>query len=329
MASLCDNCKKEVSADGLPACYLCKKIYHFECSSVKESTWRRYGPEKRAVWRCQPCRSDSRSEASEDGFTKGGGDTEDEDVNANAQTDVKMSLANIFKQLQVLSNEMRDIKSNTTFMSEQYDDLLIEMQNVTKVNKELQKKIELLEADNRTLKEEVHAQRKQTNDIEQYGRRNNLEIHGIEETSEENVLEIVQVVAKQLHLELEPAEIEAAHRIKSSKKAKPKPTLTKQNPSRPAPIIVRFVNRATRDTWMEKRKTGLSSSNVVGGTNPSKVYLSENLTYSNRHLAFLARQAGRNLEFKFVWTKNGNVFMKKTEQSATIRIKNEMDIPQK
>ena len=65
--------------------------------------------------------------------------------------------------------------------------------------------------------------------LEQYSRKFNLEIHGIPEQESENAERIVLDLAKCLHVNLEPEDIDIAHRM------------TKGN-LQPRPIVVRFAN---------------------------------------------------------------------------------------
>ena len=48
-----------------------------------------------------------------------------------------------------------------------------------------------------------------------------------------------------------------------------------------------------------------------------KIYANERLTQYNSNLFWLARMAGKQLGFRFVWTTNGKIFMKKDDSSAS------------
>jgi len=63
--------------------------------------------------------------------------------------------------------------------------------------------------------------------IKQYQRINNLEIHGIPETKNEQLLELVVKLAKDLDVTLNKENIDVVHRLPTSKVEMPKPILIK------------------------------------------------------------------------------------------------------
>ncbi|CAG9122369.1 unnamed protein product [Plutella xylostella] len=56
------------------------------------------------------------------------------------------------------------------------------------------------------------------------------------------------------------------------------------------------------------------------------VYISEALTNKVRRLFFLARDFAKNQGYKFCWTSNGRVFLRKTPDSTHIEIKEESQL---
>jgi len=73
------------------------------------------------------------------------------------------------------------------------------------------------------------------NELQQYSRRNCLEINGIEVKNEELTDQIVQSVAKSVGVNVQLSDISVSHR------------LAKQNNGDPSGIIAKFVSRRTRD----------------------------------------------------------------------------------
>ena len=58
---------------------------------------------------------------------------------------------------------------------------------------------------------------KKVDDLEQYGRRQNLEIVGIPFTEKENTNEIVKIVAVLLQLKISDSDISTSHRLNTNK----------------------------------------------------------------------------------------------------------------
>lgn len=296
----CATCNRKINrAQGAINCgnKLCGRVFHPECVNLAEGTGT-----PPLEWRCSFCQDAAKAQ--------------------EVPADINETLSSILKEMKIMRSEIGDVKTSIQFTSDQYDALMLEVRELTKIKKENSIKIEQLEIENRELKKEMGKFQNKLNDLEQYGRRNNVEVHGIDEKEGEDVTKLIIELGANLNFKAEElkGQIEAAHRLKP-KKVDNKPR------TRPAPIIVRFLSRVTQENWMAKHKTGLASFNIIEGGSQTDIYISENLTAENRHLAYLARKAGRELRFKYVWTKYGTVFMRKDEKSRVLKIDSEEDIP--
>ena len=130
---------------------------------------------------------------------------------------------------------------------------------------ELEKKVDQLEnklqssvEQGNILEKKLEEATKMHDNLEQYSRKFNLEIYGIPEQGREDTEEIVLNLAKRLNVNLEPEDIDIAHRMKKGN-------------TRPRPIIVRFTNYYSRKDYT---RTGKSYAGQI-----SKV-LSKELTKS-------------------------------------------------
>jgi hypothetical protein len=56
------------------------------------------------------------------------------------------------------------------------------------------------------------------------------------------------------------------------------------------------------------------------------IYISENLTDDKRYLFYLARQKKKEINYKYCWTTNNTIWMKKLDDSRPIRIDDESDL---
>ena len=118
--------------------------------------------------------------------------------------------------------------------------------------------------------------------LEQYGRRDNLEIHNIPWTKNENTNEIVKKIADTLNVKLDDHDISTSHRIYSNQTPKPNsPNInlkqTEAGGYEHPPIIVRFVNRDKRNEIFAKRLRPKSASNSTSGRK-TDFTIKENLT---------------------------------------------------
>jgi len=64
-----------------------------------------------------------------------------------------------------------------------------------------------------------------------------------------------------------------------------------------------------------------------GGDPKIKVYLNEHLTVMNHELLRKAKEL-RKINYRFVWSKNGNIFARESEEGRTLLIKSEEQVDQ-
>lgn len=75
-------------------------------------------------------------------------------------------------------------------------------------NIERDKTLKQLKDENKYLHLELQKTKGELHDLQQYGRNQNIEVHGIEERKGENVMEMITDMAKKLRL---PTDIDVAH----------------------------------------------------------------------------------------------------------------------
>ena len=115
--------------------------------------------------------------------------------------------------------------------------------------------------------------------LEQQGRRNNLVISSIPDSVQDYDLEsIVTSILSDIDVNVESREVEDCHRIGKSNNGSKK-------------TIIRFINRKYCKKALLNRKQleriDLKKHQFVSGT---RIFISENLTVKNKHLAFNCRQ---------------------------------------
>ena len=57
-----------------------------------------------------------------------------------------------------------------------------------------------------------------------------------------------------------------------------------------------------------------------------KLFINENLTQRCKHLFWLSKQKAKELEYKYFWTQNGQIFVRKNEESEKVLIWSESDL---
>ena len=233
-------------------------------------------------------------------------------------------------------NERHDhILGSVTYLASEYDDFLNEIKRINKQNSQLMQKMKSLEQIVTKFDNQQTNTEKQLEELEQYGRRENLEIHGIPLADNEDTGKIVQNVAKALKVQLSKSDISTSHRLFNSNLNDQHQKLLNhrdQQPSamrrnQPPPIIVRFCNRDKRNEMFSKRLKLKSVSNeIYPKPNAEILAIRENLTKFRKFLFSEANKVKHALCYQFLWTRQGQILLRKDSTSRIIKISNLNDL---
>ncbi|KAJ2939015.1 hypothetical protein O0L34_g18992 [Tuta absoluta] len=239
-----------------------------------------------------------------------------------------------------IENLKKEFSETTDFLSDRIDIL-------RKTVNESHKKITDLESDNNNLRAELKSLKNQDNglaeaqksielisqlrddinDKDQQSLLNDIEITGIPEFNGESVVNVAIMVARKLQANLEENDIISAIRVG------PK-NLDKETPdsfSRPRPIVVQLSRRSRRDELIKNSRVRRNATTADLGLpphQPRNFYVNERLTKRNRVLFAKAREAARDAQWKFIWTKYGRIYARKSDskESPVETLRNETDI---
>ena len=225
-------------------------------------------------------------------------------------------------EIETLRAEVIEIKESQAFICNQYDSLKAEYDKLIEVNTLQKEEISNLKSQAAALKTQEIKDSIKVDELEQYGRRQNLEIVGVPEKEDENTNAIVLEVAKMLDVDIMSSHISTSHRL-------PKKKVSSRNNSGSSPIIARFTSRDIRNQIYANRKKAkarfvdLKNFSVSDTKN---IFVNENLTPTRKQLFWKTKQEVKNNSWKYIWTHNGNVFVKKDDNASITAIKNELDL---
>lgn len=178
---------------------------------------------------------------------------------------------------------------------------------VNEATRHIKNDIKNLQDENLKLKNSIQKLENRCNnnldDLEQYGRRMNVRIAGINEDEEEDTDQVVIDFAKRINVNIRPDDIDRCHRVKRRER-EPNPNVETpfQDDARPLEIIVKFTNSKARLALMKGRATLRRSK--------SNVFINEDLTAGRKELTYECRKLRRANKISRVWTYNGNVYIK-------------------
>ena len=178
-------------------------------------------------------------------------------------------------------------------------------------NGKLNKMIIKLNTEKDELYTELEEMKIELTELNQYGRRESIEIANIPETIPQNKLE--EYVVKFLNIinvKVHHYDIVAVHR------------LGKKMRNKPRNVIVRFLNRKHAFAAL-KNKRLIVSKNLLEYKN---LYLSENLCPYNKQIFNKLYKLKKLNQIHGVWSYNGNVFMQIRQNGEQVHIQHISDI---
>ena len=195
-------------------------------------------------------------------------------------------------------------------LSQVVEELRSSLFTVQLENDELKKKVVTLRTEQEELKQQVKEAKflaelaeKRAEDLDSYGRRNNIRIYGVkEERGEDCEAKVLNIVHDKLKVDLKKENIEAVHRLGAKK----------ENQQTSRGIIVRFVSRRNRDSVFYAKRNLRDTGIVIAEDLTKKQYSLLNIVKDNMDLC------------KQAWTKKGQVFMK-SQTGRIVHIKSASD----
>ncbi|CAG5032311.1 unnamed protein product [Parnassius apollo] len=188
---------------------------------------------------------------------------------------------------------------------------------------ELQEKSSIitgLQKDNETLQSSVKALSQRLNLAEQNMRESNLEINGVPDHKTENFSTILTQIAKTVDCRIGDEDIYHVTRVAKLNKDsdRPRMVIAKLRSPRHRDAMLAAVAKFNKSNPKEKLST-----QHLGMAGPSKpVFVSEHLPPAIKSLHAAARIKAKKEDYKFVWVRNGRVFLRRNEYSPAILIRN-------
>ena len=239
--------------------------------------------------------------------------------------DIQIQIAAVLSENRTLKKEIEELKESANFYEKELKDLKESLQKTKDEYKELKHMLASTRNELKTTKENLGKQKEESDrlwehhdDLEQYTRKNSLEIHGIPEDAYPSTEAAVIKVAEALNITIEPEEIEISHKLNRGKS-----------------IIVKFCNHKVKSKLYKERTKlkdvkikDLFPSYPSNAQERQRIFINENLTAYRRRImkeATKRRQEGTLLS---VWSLDGKIFVKTSPYGSPVRIFSEEDLDQ-
>lgn len=321
-------------------CKKCNKQYHIACISGDES---QFTSDVCAKWNCPDCARNAPKSKKKDSTPVRNVSTnrgskrqalnsppvDKEQTDAPDDVDIRVILEGMQKKmddnfatmrsdminvlnekLKPITSELSQINESISFISSQYED-------IKRDNEASKLKIAELENENVQLNSTVNELSLRLNHIEQQSRQNNIELQCVPEHKNENLTQIITQLGKSVGCIINSNDI-----MNCTRTAK-----VDRSSTRPRSIVVQLASPRFRDQLLSsvisynkanpKNKLNSTHLGLADGGNP--VFISEHLSPMNKALHAAARRTAKEKGYKFVWIRNGKIFMRKSEESDLVR----------
>lgn len=197
---------------------------------------------------------------------------------------------------------LKDIMDKLQIMDQKQSELLRKYELQLKVNEELRNEID-------ELKNQI-AEEKNKN--EQRELENNIVISGIPQNKNEDPTAIVRQINQTLKINIE--------KMKCYR-------LGKGGNDKSGVIKVCFETKEDKESFLKsKKETKLTLRTVGLGNSDNDLYVNHDLTKYNQYLYMMARKFRRDNNYKYVWYSQGNIFLRKEDNSKVLKITREEDL---
>lgn len=334
-------------------CYICKNWYDQKCSGVGDKRYRLMMKEDKDAWKCpcciskcpkvdntetpvrpeqrpydqsRPIRRESPPDANVNKRRRQPATSPKSPAQRDSDIVTRENLREIISQeihgalkmvveekFQKIHDSITEFHKSLNFFNEQYEEVRVIVEsNATELLK--------IKKENADLKATVCDLSERLSLMEQHSRESNIEISCLPEHRSENLKTTIIQMAQVVSSSIKEDDIQMIKRV------------AKLNPSSPAPrsVIVKLRNSMQRDELLASvskfNKTNstdkLNTSHLGIAGNKSSIFVSEHLSPSAKKLHAAVRKAARQNGFKFVWVRNGRIFVRKHENADSNLIRN-------
>ncbi|XP_048486676.1 uncharacterized protein LOC125490698 [Plutella xylostella] len=229
-----------------------------------------------------------------------------------------------------IKSRLEDIQATNKLLLEDHRKLAAELIDIKQREDVTNARVDSIEAKLTTTTATIGELTQQLRLKDQQSRMNNLEISGIPQLSGENLQTILQNIAVKVGYTLRETDVDYIHRVRryapanNSNKGTSTPT-----PHTPPPnIIVRFSQRQRKSDMLAavRVRRGLTTADagIDGAAKP--IFVNEHLAPHNKVLHGRARRLGKELGYKYIYTRDCKIFLRKTDISKPFPILSEEDL---
>lgn len=233
--------------------------------------------------------------------------------------DIQINISNIFKENKSIRSELAELTSTVREQNHEIANLKASLKKITKQCGNAEHELAAARKRVNEQQDEIYELYELQDNLEQYTRKNSLEIHGVPESAYSTTEEVVLKLAQALEVPITPKDIEISHKLKR-----------KGN----KPIIVKFANHKVKSSIYKSRtklkhiKVSNLFPNATAATRAAGDHISlhENLTSYRKKIVNRANEMRRDGLLLSVWTLDGKVYVKTSPEGRPMKINDLEDL---
>lgn len=226
--------------------------------------------------------------------------------------------------LNKLISEVAEIKTQNTEIKHTNDEIEKSMKFLNTKYEDMLKKIDALEVERKQHLLKINLLETSLDDIQRNLKSSSIELRNVPISSEietkTDLCKIVQRTCNVLDVNVQEMGIRDVFRVNSKSG---KGTIVAELAS---VLLKQDIIQGIKSFKKQNSERSLTSSDIgiVGQKTP--IFISEALTSKNRRLFFLARDLATSMSYKFCWTANGKIYLRKAVDAPRIEVKDESQI---
>lgn len=314
----CKTCAKFLSPQEAARCRTCKTSYHRACVSLSLTS--NIAPN----WSCPECKGKERGQLRPDDLEKEESFDSTKDMSPNMSRWIGEEMRRILKE--ELRNEFQKMRAD---YQAEFQGLRDEILKLQVEREKLVERVSHLETELKVTSKvagEVSQLKQQINERDQQLLNNEIEIANLPETNSENLTHIVKLVAAKLNVVLADYDVVNVSRVG----ARHLNATSAAGPveARARTVVVRFARHDVRSEFLRcaRVRRGADTSELGIPGPATKFYINERLTKVNRQLFRQARDAAKQHDWQYVWTRNGRILARRKSGEPAHTIRTELDV---
>lgn len=312
MANKCNGCGKFVSTTEGVKCMQCTSLLHRTCC-VSTNPGGKGSPK----WLCKNCKSTKLPlvPESQDKFEDAGEVFNNESI-ANEMRLLRLQLVSVSQELTTFREELslhRIAMSEFTTRMDAVENRVAALELLSTQSPP---------TNTEQLNSTISQLKSYINNREQESLSNDIEISGLTEKNGENLTHIVCLAAQKIGIKIEERDISRIKRVGT------RPAQDNTGRVRDRIVAVQLTRQALRNNLLRAARIhrNADSSGLDIDSVPKRFYINERLTSSNRQLFGKAREIGRSKGWRYIWTRDGQIYARKSAESKIHQIKRDADL---